>query len=98
MRPPYVLSYVLVSIGPYFGWLNFSGLDVYDVPSGDTPRFSAAMRPMILKVEPGWRLPCAARLNFVSAYFADDAIARMWPLRGSIVTIAALGAFPKLRT
>ena len=67
IRPPYVLSYVLVSIGPYFGSLNFSGLDVYDVPSGETPRLSAAMRPMILNVEPGWRRPCAARLNFVCA-------------------------------
>ncbi len=53
---------------------------------------------MILNVEPGWRLPSAATLNFESWYFADVAIVRMLPLDGSIVTIADDGAPKELRS
>ena len=38
---------------------------------------SAAISTMTLKVEPGWRLPWAARLNFEAEYSLDDAIALM---------------------
>ena len=49
---------------------------------------------MILNAEPGCRWPWAARLNFDFAYSDEDAIARMSPFLGSIVTIADDGPMP----
>ena len=56
------------------------------------PRRSAVISAMTLNVEPGWRLPWAARLNFDVAYFCEDAMARMCPLFGSMLTSAADGS------
>ena len=50
---------------------------------------------MILNAEPGWRWPWAARLNFdLRVVLTSDAIARMSPFLGSIVTIADDGPTP----
>ena len=51
---------------------------------------------MILNEEPGWRWPWAARLNVDLPFsaVAEEAIATMSPLRGSIETIAEDGPMP----
>src|SRR4051794_2149543 len=67
------------------------------VVAGFMPALTAATSAMTLNADPGWRLASAARLNFEVAYFADDAIARMYPLDGSIDTIADEGAPRKSR-
>jgi hypothetical protein len=40
-----------------------TGFDVYEVEPGSTPLRIAAVSTMVLKAEPGWRCPCAARLK-----------------------------------
>src|SRR5690349_1291196 len=63
-------------------------VDVYIVVSGFTPSRSAVISAITLNEDPGWRWPCAARLNCDLLYWPEEAIARMCPLAGSIVTIA----------
>jgi hypothetical protein len=40
-----------------------SGFETYDVASGSTPFMTAAVSTNVLKAEPGWRWPWAARLK-----------------------------------
>ena len=58
---------------------------------GSTPLRIAAVSTIVLKAEPGWRWPWAARLKRRSPYVPLDAIARIFPLFGSIATIAEAG-------
>jgi hypothetical protein len=41
------------------------------------PLRRAVTSTIVLNAEPGWRCPCAARLNVRSLYVPLDAIARM---------------------
>ena len=53
------------------------------------PWSTAAVSTNGLNADPGWRSPWAARLNWLSSYVSDEAIARISPVSASVETRAA---------
>ncbi|HEX5246461.1 MAG TPA: hypothetical protein VFW41_04965 [Gaiellaceae bacterium] len=62
VRPVYVCVSVWIRYGLLGGPRN--GADRYVVENGSMPRATASVSTNSLKLEPAWRFPCTARLNW----------------------------------